>query len=98
MACDPQTLVNEANCIQCAMPRGMMLPSGIVQAGRIAGGRAAPATLLALAKCDECAIPVGMQWPVLLALACNIAGGGSGGGGGPAAGLGSDARAVFTGG
>ncbi len=73
MACDAATLVEQAKCIECAIPPGMMWPVLISLAAQIAGVSTDPATLAELAKCNECQIPPGRQLAVLISLACQIA-------------------------
>lgn len=72
VACDPQTLVNGALCIQAQIPPGMQLPVLIYLATQIAGVSADPATLVANAKCIECGVPKGMEWPVLIGIMCQL--------------------------
>lgn len=73
MACDPQTLVSDAKCIECAVPEGMRLAVLISLAAQIAGVSANSQTLTTNAQCIECNIPPGLYLPVLIALACEIA-------------------------
>ena len=72
MACDPQTLVENAKCIECAIAPGMQLPVLIYLAAQIAGVSPNSQTLVDNAKCIECSIPEGMQLPVLISLACQM--------------------------
>lgn len=72
-ACDPQTLVSAANCLDCGVAPGMQFSLLIVLAAQIAGVSADPQTLTTNAASYR-AIPPGLRMPVLIALACQIAG------------------------
>ncbi len=72
MACDPQTLIAGATCLECNVPPGMQLPVLIALAAQIAGVSADPQSLVASAAPLQ-AIPDGLRLPVLISLACQIA-------------------------
>jgi len=72
MACDPQALVTQAACLNCATNPGTQMCLLIVLAAQIAGVSADPQTLVNNAAPYQ-AIPNGYRFPVLIALACQIA-------------------------
>lgn len=72
MACDPQTLVQNANCLECGIPRGMQWAVLIYLAAVKAGASTNPQSLMDNAKCYTC-IPPGMRMAVLISLACQMA-------------------------
>ena len=82
--CDPQTLAQQGQCLNCGVPTGMQWPVVISLLCQIAGMNCDPATLMAQAQCINCGIPPGMQLPVMIYLLCQINAGGGGGGGGTA--------------
>lgn len=75
VACDPQTLVNGAACIQCAIPPGMQIPVLIYLAMQGAGISTDPDSIAKLvndARCIECAVPKGMEMSVLIGIMCQF--------------------------
>ena len=81
-ACDPQSLVSAAKCVEYCLTPGMQMPALIYLACQAAGQATNPASLQQLAanaRCVETCIAPGMMWPVLVNLACVIAGGSGGG-------------------
>jgi hypothetical protein len=72
MATDNQSLVNQAACVDCAIPQGMQLSVLIVLFAQLAGVSLNPQALVNLANCVQCAIPAGMQMAVLIQLANQI--------------------------
>lgn len=89
-------LLDEAKCIDCAIPDGMKLSVLISLFASIAGVSADPNTLMANAACIDCAIPPGMQMAVLISLAEDISGGGGTGGTGCALPTNGDPEGVLT--
>ena len=71
MSCDPNTLLEEAKCLNC-VPEGDQLLVAIYLAAQIAGVAADPDQLMADAVCLQC-IPESARWQVILYLACQIA-------------------------
>ena len=72
-ACDSQSLVTAAQCLEQQIPPGMELPCLIILAANIAGVSTDPNSLAAAAAPYQ-AIPEGERWPVLISMACSIAG------------------------
>jgi hypothetical protein len=70
--CDPQTLVTQAQCLECKIPTGMEIPVLIVLLAQIAGVPLDAQELVNEAKCIECQIPQGMQLPVLIGIMCKL--------------------------
>ncbi len=85
MACDTAVILNEAACLQCAVPPGMVGYVALALMCAIRDGDTSmacdPAALLEEARCLQCAIPQGMMGYVQLSVLCDIASGGGGGGG-----------------
>jgi hypothetical protein len=83
MACDPNTLLEQARCYECALSGTLIDAVEIVLLCAIRDGDTMacdPQSLLAEASCILCAIPPGAMGAVKLSLLCQIlAGGGSGG-------------------
>jgi len=78
MACDPNTLLEQAKCFQCFMSGDLFPAAEIVLLCAIRDGTALtcdPQTLAAQASCIRGCIPPGMMSAVKLALLCEIAGG-----------------------
>lgn len=86
MACDTAVILNDAACLQCAVPPGMVGYVALALMCAIRDGDTSmacdPAALLEEARCLQCAIPQGMMGYVQLSVLCDIASGGGGGGGG----------------
>lgn len=76
MDCTPDTLANDARCLESCIPTGMYGPLLISIFCRIAKMNCDPETLIQNALCLEACLPVGMQMPVLINLACQILNGG----------------------
>ena len=100
MACDPQTLVNNARCFQCYGQGEMFDAMEVVLLCAIIDGDTSmacdPQTLLDQASCLLCTIPPGMFPAIRVSLLCQIAasgGGGGGGGGGVTCGSGAPVAA-----
>lgn len=62
----PAQLMDQAKCIDCTIPPGMMLPVLIAQAAS-ALGITDTNQLMDYAKCFDCQIPPGMEMAVLIA-------------------------------
>ncbi|MDB6108314.1 MAG: hypothetical protein JWR69_64 [Pedosphaera sp.] len=73
-ACDAQSLVDGARCLECGIPPGMQWPVLVNLFCRWANMNCDAQSLVDGAKCIECGIPPGMQLPVLIALAAQVAG------------------------
>jgi len=76
MACDPNTLLEQAKCYQCVMTAGMFSAVEIVLLCAIRDGVPLPCDPQALvteASCIQACIPPGMMSAVKLALLCDIA-------------------------
>lgn len=86
MACDSQTLMQDAGCLRCSIPPGLIgyVSLALMCAIRDGDTMACDAqTLLEQARCLQCEIPQGMLGFAQLAVLCDIASsGGAGGGGG----------------
>lgn len=74
MACDPQTLLTDAQCIECGVDVGLQIPVLIALAAQIAGVSLDSQSLMDRAVCIESCIEPGLRLPVLVSLACEIAG------------------------
>lgn len=72
ITCDPQTLVNNAQCLDCAIPEGMKPAVMIYLLQQIAGLGALTPQQLADAAQSYQAIPTGMQGAVMIAATCQI--------------------------
>lgn len=84
MACDPQTLINDARCFECFGMGRMFDAMEVVLLCAIVDGESMacdPQTLLSQANCLLCTIPDGMWEPIKVSLLCQIATGGGGGSG-----------------
>lgn len=76
MACDPNTLLEQAKCYQCNLPQGMFVAVEIVLLCAWRDGThlsCDPQTLVSLASCIFSCIPFGMLQAVKLAILCDIA-------------------------
>jgi hypothetical protein len=86
MACDTQAVIDEANCLRCSVPPGLVGYVALAIMCAIRDGDTSmacdPATLMEEARCLQCSIPQGMLGFAQLAVLCDIASGGGGGGGG----------------
>jgi len=86
MACDPQTLLNDARCFQCYGSGVMFDAMEVVLLCAILDGDTSmacdPQSLLSQANCLLCTIPPGAFAAVRVSLLCQIAAAGGGGGGG----------------
>jgi hypothetical protein len=77
MACDPNTLLEQAKCLDCNMTGAMY---GAVEIALLCAIRdhsptpCDPATLLTNARCLMTCIPTGMMPSVKISLLCQIAG------------------------
>lgn len=91
MACDPQTIIDDATCVECFVPPGMQAAALLVMLCAIRDGDTAmscdPQAIIDEAECLQCMIPPGMMGAALLSVACAIAQAGGGGGGGGCANL-----------
>jgi len=77
MACDPNTLLDQAKCFQCNLSGDMFMALEIVLLCKIRDGTTSncdPATLIAEASCIRCSLPLGSMSAVKVALLCQIAG------------------------
>jgi len=77
MACDPNTLLDQAKCFNCNLSGDMFMAIEIVLLCKIRDGETSscdPATLIAEATCIRCNIPPGALSAVKVALLCQIAG------------------------
>ncbi len=85
MACDPQTLINDARCFECyGMGRMFDAMEVVLLCGIVDGNTSMacdPQTLLSQANCLLCKIPDGMWEPIKVSLLCQIAAAGGGGSG-----------------
>lgn len=76
MACDPNTLMEQAKCFECNLTGDLFPAVEIVLLCAIRDGETLscdPATLVAQASCIRTCIPLGMMPAVKLALLCDIA-------------------------
>ncbi len=76
MACDPNTLLDQAKCYQCVMTSGLYPAVEIVLLCAIRDGTTLPCdpqALITEASCISACIPPGMMSAVKLALLCDIA-------------------------
>lgn len=73
MACDSQTLVNQATCLECGLAPGVQWPVVISLLSQIAGVPSDPQSLMAGASCLLCNLSPGMQMPVIISLLCQLA-------------------------
>ena len=73
MSADPQTLVNNAQCIEHCVPTGMQLPVLISLVAKLAGANPDPTVLVANTQCIGQFIPPGLQLAVLVSVACQLA-------------------------
>ena len=71
MACDPQSLIDQARGLSETIPEGMQLPVAIVLAAQIGSLSTDPATLLKAAEPYQHINP-GLQLPIANYLACQI--------------------------
>ena len=82
MACDTATVLNDAACMQCAVPPGLVGYVSLAIMCAIRDGDTSmacdPAILMEEARCLQCAIPQGMLGYVQLTVLCDIASGGGG--------------------
>lgn len=77
MACDPNTLIEQAKCYECALTGDMYLAVEIILLCAIRDGTpltCSPQALVSLASCIRC-IPIGMMQAVKTSLLCDIASG-----------------------
>lgn len=72
MACDVQSLITGASCLECQIPPGMELSVLIVLAAQIAGVPVDAQSLVTGAVCNECRIPQGLELSILIAIACQL--------------------------
>jgi len=75
MACDPNTLLEQAKCYQCTLSGDLYPALEIVLLCAIRDGTALacdPQTLVSQASCIRNCIPIGMMSAVKLSLLCNI--------------------------
>ena len=73
MACDPQTLITQSSCLQCAIPEAFQTPALVslfaqINAQANTGAAIDSTTLVNLAKCVQCAVPEGEMLPILIYL------------------------------
>jgi hypothetical protein len=76
MACDPNTLLEQAKCFQCVMVGDLFPSVEIVLLCALRDGTPLPCdpqTLVAQASCIRACIPPGMMSAVKLSLLCQIA-------------------------
>jgi hypothetical protein len=76
MACDPNTLLDQAKCFQCIMSGDLLLSVEIVMLCAIRDGTfidCDPQALISQATCIRACIPFGMLSAVKLSLLCQIA-------------------------
>ena len=77
MACDPNTLLEQAKCYQCLMVGDLFPAVEIVLLCAIRDGTTIacdPQTLVTQANCIRACIPRGMMSAVKISLLCQIAG------------------------
>lgn len=75
MPCDPNTILAQANCLQCNMTPGMAAAVEIVLLCAIRDGATVPSDpqdLITQASCILGCIPIGMMPAVKIALLCEI--------------------------
>lgn len=76
MACDPNTLMEQAKCFECNLTGDLFPAVEIVLLCAIRDGTTSscdPQTLVSQASCIRSCIPLGMMPAVKLALLCQIA-------------------------
>jgi len=86
MACEPNEIMNAANCLRCSVPPGLVGYVALALMCAIRDGDTSmacdPDSLMEEARCLQCAIPQGELGFAQLGVLCEIASGGGGGGGG----------------
>jgi hypothetical protein len=78
MACDPNTLLEQAKCYQCYAASGLLPALEIVLLCKIRDGTppasCSPQTIISEAQCIFACIPPGLMSAVKVSLLCQIAG------------------------
>lgn len=73
IACDAQSLIDSAACLECAVPPGIVGAIEIGLLNQISGLNLTADQLVALGSCYQCKIPPGMQGAIIIGLLCAIA-------------------------